>query len=436
MRTVKMMGLASVAALYAAPAMAEDVKLDYWMWDARQKPAYEMCAAEFTKIHPDITIDVSQFSWSDYWTTITTGFVSGTAPDVFIHNVLRFPEFLDNGVMVNLSELVERDNVDTSIFRSGLTDLWTAPDGNLYGMPKDWDTVALVYNTDALADSGVDVASLTDLTWNPTDGGSFQELIRKLSVDRNGNNGLSADFDKNNVERYGLVYNRHNASGQINWSNFAYMNGFKHLDAPWTGEYNYDHPALVETIDWWRQLTLDGYAIPYSELGSLGRNALFAAGKGAIVIDGSWMINFYTNEAPFDVGFAPLPIGPQETRKSALNAVADAIWSQSKRKEEAWEWIKFMGSRECQDIIGQQAVVFPSIPAATDIAVEAHAARGVDVSAFTDIATEDQTFLYPVTYNGSEVESIITATFDRIFLGTDDIAPMLEAANDRVKSLF
>ncbi len=428
--------MAGVSALATGTVSAQQVTLDYWLWDAPQKPAYEVCAAAFTAKNPNIAIKISQFGWGDYWTGITTGFVSGTAPDVFVNNVSRFPEFLDNGQMTNLSPPIARDNVPVDIFREGLVELWSDQNGDLWGMPKDWDTIALVYNADLLAEKGIDPAYLNDLTWNPTDGGTCGELIKTLAVDAKGNDGTSPDFDKNAVERYGLVNSKYEGIGQVGWSHLATELGFKHLDAAWGSDYNYDSPALADTLGWLRQLTLDKVAIPLAEMGELGGAALLHAGKGALLFDGSWRVNFHTQNAPFKVGFAPIPKGPDGTRKSNLNGVADAIWTGTDNPEEAWEWVKFMGSRECQDLIGQQAVVFPAIPESTTIAQETHARNGVDVSAYIDIATPDQTFLNPVTYHGSEGLSILNAAFDRIFLGTEDIQPILAEANEEVKSLF
>jgi multiple sugar transport system substrate-binding protein len=432
----RLMLMAGISAFATGTATAQQVTLDYWLWDAPQKPAYEVCAAAFTAKNPNIAIKISQFGWGDYWTGVTTGFVSGTAPDVFVNNVSRFPEFLDNGQLTDLTPLIERDGVPVDIFRPGLVDLWSAEDGHLYGMPKDWDTIALVYNADLLAEKGIDPSSLNDLTWNPTDGGSFGQLIRTLAVDSKGNDGASPAYDKASVERYGLVNSKYEGIGQVGWSHLATEIGFKHLEAPWGGDYHYDSPALAETLTWLRQLTIDKVAIPLAEMGELGGAALFHAGKGALLFDGSWRVNFHTQNAPFKVGFAPIPKGPDGTRKSNLNGVADAIWTGTDNPAEAWEWVKFLGSRECQDLIGQQAVVFPAIPESTAIAQETHQAKGVDVSAYVDIATPDQTFLNPVTYHGSEVLSIVNAAFDKIFLGTDDVAPILKQANDEVRALF
>ena len=61
----------------------------------------------------------------------------------------------------------------------GLAKLWQSPDGKQYGLPKDWDTVALIVNQDMLGKAGVTKQQLDSATWNPTDGGSFQQIDRQ-----------------------------------------------------------------------------------------------------------------------------------------------------------------------------------------------------------------------------------------------------------------
>ena len=66
------------------------------------------------------------------------------------------------------------------------------------------------------------------------------------------------------------------------------------------------------------------------------------------------------------------------------NGLADSIWVGSKNKPAAAKWVEFLGSPDCQNIVGEKAVVFPAIPEATDKAEAAFKAKGVDVPAFTD----------------------------------------------------
>lgn len=124
-----------------------------------------------------------------------------------------------------------------------------------------------------------------------------------------------------------------------------------------------------------------GYMPPFTQVAGLGQTTLFQAGQIALSVDGSWMIGAYTSTEGVDVGFAPQPEGP-EGSWSVFNGLADSIWEGTDHPEEAWEWVKFLASIECQRIVGEHAVVFPAIPEAADVALETLEGRGIDASAF------------------------------------------------------
>jgi multiple sugar transport system substrate-binding protein len=320
-------------------------------------------------------------------------------------------------------------------FLPGLAQTWNK-DGKQWGMPKDWDTVAIVYNADKLAEAGLTGADLENLTWNPQDGGTWEQMITKLTVDKSGKRGDEEGFDKANVASYGYVSSPLSAFGQTEWSYLAVSNGFKYIDQPWGTKYFIDDPKLAEAINWLQDLSLDKGMMPTQEMaGKLGASALFTAGQGAMATDGSWMIGSYLDNSKFKVGFAPLPAGP-EGRKSMFNGLADSIWAGSPNKDAAWQWVKFLGSSECQSIVGKAGVVFPARPEAVELAIEAHKARGVDVSAFTKLATADSTFSFPMTERGNEVDSIMKTALDKVMLGQGEPAVILPAANEEINALF
>ena len=130
----------SVTALAAASAGAAEVK--YMLWDSNQLPAYQQCAVDFQKANPGTTIKITQAGWDDYWTAISTGFISGTAPDVFTNHLAKYPEFAKNNQLVDLAPLIARDKVKTDIYANGLFDTW-GRSGKQFGLPKDWDTIIL-----------------------------------------------------------------------------------------------------------------------------------------------------------------------------------------------------------------------------------------------------------------------------------------------------
>ncbi|GAA3591562.1 sugar ABC transporter substrate-binding protein [Nonomuraea rosea] len=415
------------------------VTLDYWLWDDNQLASYQSCADAFHTANPNITVKITQTAWDQYWQGLTTQLAAGQAPDVWTDHGSYYPQFVGSGQILDIQPFVDRDKVDLTQYQDGLADLW-AKDGKRFGLPKDWDTVAVVYNTTMLEEQGVKAGEMADLTWNPADGGTLQQVIAKLTVDENGHNGLDPAFDKDKVKVYGFLPEWADGSqGQNGWGDLAVANGWTYLDKnPWGTQYKFDDPKLAQTIDWYKQLIDKGYAPKFDKQSKLGRDAVMNAGKGALTFVGSWTINTYLGQdAKEKFALAPMPVGPAGARKTAINGLSDAIFAGTEHKEEAWKWVKFLGSADCQNIVAGNAVVFPAIKTASDKAAEAHQAKGRDVSAFLDpTKTQGGTFLLPITDHGNEVSQIVQDAIQSVILGQTGAAEALKKANEQVNALF
>lgn len=428
--------LFTLLGMMSVSAQGEAVEIRYALWDSNQLPAYQACADAFSAANPNVTISIEQSGWGEYWDGLTTSLVSGTAPDVFTNHVSRYPELLVRGQLLDIQPYVERDGVDTSIYLVD-PELWVR-DGMRYGLPKDWDTIALYYNADMFEAAGITAEDIANWTWNPEDGGTFQESIAKLTLDSSGRNALDADFDVNSVVQWGFAGGAGDASSgaQPDWSSFAASTGYQSTDGPWTTVYHYDDPRVAATVQWWADLHLvHGYA-PGSDQLSSGIESLFFAGSTAMFPMGSWNIGWITNDATFNVGFAQLPAGP-EGRRSPINGLSDAIYSGTEHPEEAWQWVKFLASTDCANIVGDFGVVFPAIQSGVDRAIAAFEERGLDVSAFTGIAgTEGGTYLLPMTEHGTEVRDILQPVLQDIFDGVATAQDALPQINEEINALF
>ncbi len=425
------------AAAAAAPAASgEAVTIEYWLWDANQLPAYQACADAFMAANPNIKVNLTQAGWNDYWNNVQTGMVAGTAPDIFTNHLAKYPEFAAKEQLVDIQPFIERDGVDTSVYLGQLMDLW-GREGKQYGLPKDWDTISIVYNEDALKAGGVTVDDLNSATWNLENGGTFGELIAKLSIDENGNNGLSPDYDPTKVKQYGLIINGAGEGyGQTEWSWLTATTGWNAIDELYATSYHYDDERFINTIQWFADGMKKGLIMPLEQVTSLGGSTAFNSGLGALHSNGSWMIGDFVNNATFPFGFARLPEGP-EGRKSMFNGLADSIWVGSKHPEEAWQVLKYLASPECANTVGSFGVVFPAQQSGVDAAVAAYKAKGLDVSAFTEQALDPKgTFLFPVTDHASEISNIMRPVMESIMLGQATAADVLPAANEQVNALF
>jgi multiple sugar transport system substrate-binding protein len=360
--------------------------------------------------------------------------VGGTAPDVFTDHLAKYLDFASKDQLVDIESYVKRDKVDTSAYLPGLADLWTKG-GKRYGLPKDWDTICIVVNKDIQKEAGVTDAELANLTWNPKDGGSFQKVLGKLTLDKNGNNGLSPKFDPKNIVRYGMEIQHSDDRGQSQFSCLALSTGWYYTDGTFKANYHFDDPRFIQTISWMLAMTKKGFICPY-DVTALSNSTLFPAKKAGSTLDGSWMIGYYANTVGFPVTFVQPPVGPVG-RKSMTNGLADSIWSGSQHKEEAWKWVKYLASPEAEAVVGTFGVVFPATKEGTNNALAAYKAKNMEVSAYTSLATgKGTTFVYPVLDNGVKVQEIMTQAFDTIFLGKGEVAATLKAANAKVNALF
>ncbi len=425
--------LASACAVAAGGAAAAEIK--YALWDSSQMPAYQQCAADFAKKNPGTTVKISQSGWGDYWTAVSTGFISGTAPDVFTNHLAKYPEFAKNAQLVDLTPYIQKDKVDTSIYPKNLVDVW-GRDGKQYGLPKDWDTIGIIVNMAHAKKAGVTLAELQDMTWNPKDGGSFETVVKKLALDSKGKNGADPAFDKKSVAVYGYQNpGPGGMTGQTQWSGFAVSNGFKFQDKPWATKYYYDDPKLAETIDYLAGLPGKGLSASYESTKGLGADAMFVAGKVAMIPQGSWMISYFAGAAKFENAWVPLPKGPSGKRATMLNGLADSIWVGSKVKDDAWKWVKYLASADCQSVVASTGVVFPAIAGMAEKSLEVQKKKGVDSSAFLLMAKE-QTFLTPIADNAAEIDELMNSSIESVLLGKQKAATALKEANDKANKLF
>ncbi|WP_245601865.1 ABC transporter substrate-binding protein [Hamadaea tsunoensis] len=412
--------------------------LTYWLWQSNQQPAYQSCADKFHTANPNIKVTIEQYAWGDYWDKLTTSLASGSGPDVFTDHLAKYADFVAKQQILPIDDMVKTDSVPTDIYQPGLADLWVHKDGHRYGLPKDFDTVAYFYNTKMFQDAGITKDQAAAWTWNPQDGGSLEKAIAHLTVDKNGKRGDEPGFDKSKVKTYGLSAGEGSGGpyGQQYWSAYAASTGWTFTDKnPWGTHYNYDDQRFQDTVAWYHSLMDKGYMNPLETTTGSDPVANFGAGKFAMAMDGDWNTEAYFGLKDVKVDIAPTPVGPSGKRASMYNGLSDAINASTSHKDAAWKWVKYLASADCQNVVGQTGVVFPAIPQATDKAQAAFQAKGVDVDAFLVHVKDHTTFLFPITDNAADVNTIMTTEMDAILSGKK-AASDLKQANDQVNALF
>lgn len=407
----------SCVSVLAAPK----VTLRYALWDANQKPAMEAAIAAFMKANPGIEVKMELTEWNDYWTKITTGVAAGTMPDVFWGHIAYFSSLASKGAIMDLNPFIKKDKIDLSVYYPGLTANWSYH-GKQFGLAKDWDTICYAYNKDMFAQAGITAPE--KWTWNPKDGGSFLQDLKKLTVDVNGKNATEEGFDKTKVVRYGIA--GFNAGEiQTGWINFVWMNGAPGsgvLDKPFGTKFALDNPKAVEALQFYFDLTNKYGVSPQTDNQGFAGGAwdLWLAKKTAIYPCGSWMLGAARSNAKFVWDVAPLPAGPAG-RISAFNGLAHNIAAKTKYPDAAWKLVKWMDGPEGQKIIAGYGCCFPSIKSIVPVYMAASKEKGpAHIQYYFDEAA-GKTGEYPMHVNWAQMWDVINRELTSAYSGFETV---------------
>ena len=173
-------------------------------------------------------------------------------------------------------------------------------------------------------------------------------------------------------------------------------------------------------------------------LGRLGSDAMFASGRVAMVPVGSWMSTFFKRQARFDFIYVPLPTGPSGQRASMRNGVAHSIWRGTKHLPQAWAWLRYLGSAECQQVVARHGVVFPAAKGLAAVAAGVQRQQGIEPGAFLQAADPAHSlgFAPPVVDRGAEIVDLINGAIEASLLLRAQPAAALKAANDKAHAVL
>jgi multiple sugar transport system substrate-binding protein len=108
----------------------------------------------FEKANPDITVKVQLTPWDSYWTKLKTAATGGSAPDTFWMNDANFAQYASGGAIKDLQPMLAKSSVSMSDYVPAQAKAYTYK-GDVYGIPKDVDSIALWYNKKLFQEAGV-----------------------------------------------------------------------------------------------------------------------------------------------------------------------------------------------------------------------------------------------------------------------------------------
>ncbi|HEY4267448.1 MAG TPA: sugar ABC transporter substrate-binding protein [Galbitalea sp.] len=416
---IALVGLAAAglaACSTSGTASAGKTTVNWWTWDDQQAAAYKLCLPGFEKANPNINVNITQYNVNDYFTKLTAGFVAGTAPDAFQDSVPQLGIYASQKQILPLDDLIKKTNYNLGQFDVGV-DSWKYTDGKQYGIPLDWAGAAIYFNEDMIKKAGYTDQDIDNLTWNPTDGGTFDKVVAHLTIDKNGVRGDQPGFDKNNVKTYGIAsLAAQDFNGQTSWNPFVTTLGWKlgGTKAAWPKEIPYNDPSFVSTLNYIKKLGDRGLMPKYGQF-TVSSADQMGAGNVAMAQDGTWNATSLTKVPGLKVGIAPTVKSADGTRGMISNSNANNIFAGSKHIDQTWKWVTYMGSTACQTIAGKTATFLPSIASALQSTVDYQKTQGVDIQSFVDAAKNKELYPAPPMANGQELADTIQPEFEAFF---------------------
>ena len=391
---------------YTPPDKDLKAEITYAFWDATQQDAIQANVDAFNEEYPNITVNLDVTPWEGYWTKVQTQATSNTLPDLFWLNGPNFQLYASNDKIEPITSLVDGDYIDPADYPESLVDLYNL-DGTQYGVPKDFDTIALWYNKDILEQAGVE-APTADWTWD--DLAEAAETVSTKLKDK-GIYGVAAGMD-----------------GQTTYYNTIFQAGGEVLtdDGKASG---YDEKATQEGLQVWTDLIASGASPSIPQLTDTPADQWFTSGKVGMFYSGSWSRGAIGDSPVKDVvDVAPLPQGKEKA--TVIHGVSNVVAANSTNKQAAQALQAYLASEEAQKEQGDLGAVIPAFNGTQAAFAESY--PGVNLQVFLD-ATEYAKPL-PVSKNSAAWNALETKLLPDVFSGaanledtTKDLAAQMTA---------
>ena len=316
------------------------VTLEWQQWWAVECPeGYVQAICDRYYEETGVKVELLSAPFADTKTAIVSGATTGTVADIVSVDGSWVYDFADQGILTNISTLLDADGFDQSIFMSQ----WRAMDST-YALPVINFPYPMFVNLDILEACGI---KEVPKTWS-----EFEEACKKIT--------------ENGYYAYAINLDSSSPSGIQNvWSGFAWASDITMLNEE--GKYAIAGNAeLAEYAEYMKNLNDQGYIYPgMSSLTEADMTSKFASGELAFIINSAAVLTSFRQEAPdLNIGVCAIPVkdGFEGTSKNCTANWALGITENSENKEEALKFIEYLFNA---DINADLAVTQSAIPGST-----------------------------------------------------------------------
>ena len=391
------------------------------LWDADVAAAYRASFAAFTRRHPGIEVRVDVVAYASYFDSLRTDVAGGGADDIFWMSNAYLAGYADTGRLLDIEKLLGHG---TSAGWDRSVNQQFTRNGTLWGVPQLTDGgIAVYYNADLLASTGIDPAELDTLHWSTGPDDTLRALLARLTLDRHGNHAGTPGFDAGQVRQWG--YNAANDLQGI-YLNYIGSAGGTFSDGD---RFAFDNPGAREAFDYLVRLINTDHVSPSAADTNGNRDFSrnqFLQGRMALFQSGTYNLAAIADQARFRWGVAMLPSGPAG-RVSVTNGIAAAANSATRHPDAVRAVLEWMGSADGNAFLGAKGAAVPAVLDAQPVYFDYWKQRGINVLPFFQVL-DGPRIPAPGGAGFSAGFLAIRPLFDEMFLGRAPVASTLTNA--------
>lgn len=352
--------------------------------------------------HPDAKFDMQIIPWGTYYDKVTLGMAFGGAPDVFIMQVSRLPQYADAGALEEIGPMVAGSGLGPKDFvkvpyEAGF---WK---GKQYALPLDCWPLTMYYNKALFREAGI--------ANPPTNLQEFLDDAHKLTKTR-----------PDGTKQWGFAF----AEIHNNLTAIMDQHGAAVIDAD--GQHGtLDSPGSLASIEQAESFFKREGIAPDPQ----GSNAwdIFKTGKAAMVMQGIYMIADLQSQKNLEFGAAPVPqFGPRKATWGGSHMLCMPVGLSPERKAKAFAFIKYLSDHSIQwAAAGQCPVRFDALnsPDFPKLEGQYQAARQLDY-----VQYEPQS---PVI---GQVGGFADASWEAILMNGESPGPVFKTADKRIDEVL
>jgi multiple sugar transport system substrate-binding protein len=337
-------------------------------------------ADAFTKANPGVKVSVTPVDWGQAVAKLTTAIAGNTTPDVSQMGTDMMGQFGATGAFEPVPSDIDPGTYFESAWNTNVVN------GTASGVPWYVETRLLYYRKDIAEKAGITAAPAT---WDD---------LKAAATAMKSKGGA----------KYGI------SLGTKNWQEyfpFLWQNGGDVVDA--SGNPALNSPQAVEALTFYDSFFKDGLT-PKSVPEGFDITPAFVKGDNPMFFSGPWHVGLIDTAggASFKDKWAIAPMPKKATGTSFLGGSNMVVFKNSKNKDAAWAFVKFVSDPKTQALWYTTATDLPAVQSAWDDAAVKGDPR---VALFGDQLKD--TKAQPVSATWSELSSAINDTLEKMTTG-------------------